>query len=281
MNVLQGYLNTLKHNGNIMNYTLQKLFFSAVIAVSLSISTLPSYAKDEADAKPQNSKIEKPKKEKAKKKSKKKDESKRSGQSKATENNAEKGNKKPKNRDENNNSEKGNKKPKNRGEDNNSEKGDKKPKNKGKDNKAKKGDTKPNNNNENTTKDSKKEDKKDKTEDTNTTTKNSNKQTAEKNTTQKRVPANTSKKQFKDIIVNINKADAKTFSHYLMGIGAVKAKAIVAYRNKNGKFKELKELLKIEGIGEKIFAGLKNNISLNKGEESAPKAGKSSATKAK
>jgi competence protein ComEA len=79
------------------------------------------------------------------------------------------------------------------------------------------------------------------------------------------------KKQYKDIIVNLNKADAKTFSHYLVGIGEKRAKAIIAYRKKNGKFKDIKELLKIEGIGDKIFDGLKKNISLTKGETSVLK----------
>jgi competence protein ComEA len=82
---------------------------------------------------------------------------------------------------------------------------------------------------------------------------------------------NQSKKQYKNTIVNINKADAKTFSHYLMGIGDKRAKAIVAYRSKQGKFKAVNDLLKIEGIGEKIFAGLKKNVSLTKGETTAPK----------
>lgn len=237
-----------------MTYNLQKLFFTVAIAVSFSISTLPSYAKDDADTKPKTSKVEKkPKKEK---------EAKSRSSKKNTEADNKRSNKSGKNSNDKTT------KDTSKGSRSNTENTAKDSKKKGAEEKAGEKSTNKGNT-ETSTKD---------------TDKNSGKtlKTTEQSNVKKRTPANnTAKKQFKNIIVNINKADAKTFSHYLMGIGPVKAKAIIAYRSKNGKFKDIKELLKIEGIGEKVFAGLNKNISLSKGEESAPKAGQSSTKKAK
>lgn len=51
--------------------------------------------------------------------------------------------------------------------------------------------------------------------------------------------------------VDINTADALTLATELNGVGAAKAEAIVAYREANGPFKRLEELVKVKGIGEK------------------------------
>jgi len=77
-------------------------------------------------------------------------------------------------------------------------------------------------------------------------------------------------KQFKNITVNINKADASTLAHYLVGIGETRAKDIVKYRKKNGKFKSTEDLMNVPGIGDAIFAGLKKNTSTSRGESSTP-----------
>ena len=53
--------------------------------------------------------------------------------------------------------------------------------------------------------------------------------------------------------VDINTADAKTLATALIGIGAAKAEAIVAYREANGPFKRLDELLKVKGVGAKTL----------------------------
>ncbi len=59
--------------------------------------------------------------------------------------------------------------------------------------------------------------------------------------------------------VNINIADASTLET-LKGIGAKKAELIVAYRQEHGSFKNLNDLTKVKGIGEKSLARLlKNN----------------------
>lgn len=49
--------------------------------------------------------------------------------------------------------------------------------------------------------------------------------------------------------VNINEADAKTLSSVLSGVGLSRAKAIVLYRQKNGKFYSASELTSVKGIG--------------------------------
>lgn len=54
--------------------------------------------------------------------------------------------------------------------------------------------------------------------------------------------------------VNVNTADARLLAESLDGIGEVKAKQIVAYRNdKKVTFKSLHDLGKVKGIGEKTL----------------------------
>ncbi|RDS85497.1 ComEA family DNA-binding protein [Dyella psychrodurans] len=49
--------------------------------------------------------------------------------------------------------------------------------------------------------------------------------------------------------VNINTADAATIANALDGIGLAKAKAIVAYRDEHGPFKNVDDLSQVKGIG--------------------------------
>ena len=48
----------------------------------------------------------------------------------------------------------------------------------------------------------------------------------------------------------------------LEGIGESKAKAIIEYREKNGLFKTIEDLLNVSGIGEGLFAKIKENITV-------------------
>ena len=64
--------------------------------------------------------------------------------------------------------------------------------------------------------------------------------------------------------VDINKADAKTISQSLNGIGIKKAEAIIKYRKKNGPFKSLKELINVKGIGDKTVKKNKKDIQFSK-----------------
>ncbi len=53
--------------------------------------------------------------------------------------------------------------------------------------------------------------------------------------------------------VNLNAADAETLSRDLFGIGAAKANAIIAYRESNGPFMAVDELLEVKGIGKALL----------------------------
>jgi competence protein ComEA len=62
-------------------------------------------------------------------------------------------------------------------------------------------------------------------------------------------------------IVNLNTASA-TDLESLPGIGAKTAARIVEYRQKNGPFKKVEELMNVQGIGEKNFLKLKPQLSI-------------------
>jgi competence protein ComEA len=66
--------------------------------------------------------------------------------------------------------------------------------------------------------------------------------------------------------ININTASADQLEG-LPGIGAKTATRIVEYRQKNGAFKKVEDLMNIRGIGEKNFLRLKPFITVG-----APKA---------
>ena len=61
--------------------------------------------------------------------------------------------------------------------------------------------------------------------------------------------------------VNINTASAAELDA-LPGIGAKTAALIVDYRQKNGPFKKVEELMNIRGIGEKNFLKLKPQLTI-------------------
>ena len=65
--------------------------------------------------------------------------------------------------------------------------------------------------------------------------------------------------------VNVNTADAPTIAKELDGIGPAKAAAIVEYRQKNGPFRAPEDLLKVDGIGQKMLDQNKGNIRVDRG----------------
>ena len=69
-------------------------------------------------------------------------------------------------------------------------------------------------------------------------------------------------------IVNINTASASDLEA-LPGIGAKTAARIVEYRQKNGPFKKIEELMNVRGVGEKNFLKLKPQITIALKPESA------------
>ena len=62
-------------------------------------------------------------------------------------------------------------------------------------------------------------------------------------------------------VVNINTATAADFEA-LPGIGAKTAARIVEYRQKNGPFKKVEELMNVRGLGEKNFLKLKAQLTI-------------------
>lgn len=61
--------------------------------------------------------------------------------------------------------------------------------------------------------------------------------------------------------ISINNATVEDFQS-LPGIGSKKAQDIIDYRNQNGPFQAIEDLLKIPGIGDNLFAQIKENITL-------------------
>lgn len=62
--------------------------------------------------------------------------------------------------------------------------------------------------------------------------------------------------------ININTASSDELDK-LPGIGPARAADIIAYRESNGGFKSIDELINIKGIGEKSFEELKNLITVD------------------
>lgn len=61
--------------------------------------------------------------------------------------------------------------------------------------------------------------------------------------------------------VNINTASSAELES-LPGVGPKLAQRIIDYREKNGGFKKLEDLMNVQGIGEKNFLKLKSHLAL-------------------
>ncbi len=61
--------------------------------------------------------------------------------------------------------------------------------------------------------------------------------------------------------VNINTASKEELTS-LNGIGDAKARDIINYREKNGNFKSIEDIKNVPGIGEAIYASIKENITV-------------------
>lgn len=62
-------------------------------------------------------------------------------------------------------------------------------------------------------------------------------------------------------LININTADAVTLEK-LKGIGPAMAQRIIDYRQDNGYFQSIEDLLKVKGIGKAKFAKLKDQVTV-------------------
>lgn len=65
-----------------------------------------------------------------------------------------------------------------------------------------------------------------------------------------------------DGLVNINTADESVLSS-IDGIGAGKAAAIVKYRQENGNFQSIQDIMKVSGIKEGTYEKIKDKITVN------------------
>jgi competence protein ComEA len=72
--------------------------------------------------------------------------------------------------------------------------------------------------------------------------------------------SSSSKKSYSGI-VNINRGTKAEFDS-LTGIGPVIASRIISYRNQNGPFMSIEDLLKVSGIGVKTLARIKPRLTL-------------------
>ncbi len=70
-------------------------------------------------------------------------------------------------------------------------------------------------------------------------------------------------------LVNLNSATADELES-LPGIGAQTAARIVDYRQKNGGFKKIEDLMNVKGIGEKGFLKLKPLVTVASGRAERP-----------
>lgn len=61
--------------------------------------------------------------------------------------------------------------------------------------------------------------------------------------------------------ININTASKEQLT-VLSGIGESKAEAIITYRQENGPFSSIEEIMNVSGIGEKTFENIKSLISV-------------------
>src|SRR5262245_60281404 len=78
---------------------------------------------------------------------------------------------------------------------------------------------------------------------------------------QSKGPARAAAKPSTTAVVNINTASAAEIEA-LPGIGPKTAARIVEYRQKNGPFKKVEELMNVRGIGEKNFLKLKPQLAV-------------------
>ena len=64
-----------------------------------------------------------------------------------------------------------------------------------------------------------------------------------------------------DGLININKADLEELQE-LDGIGEALAENIIAYRENNGKFKNIEDIKNVSGIGDSKYEKIKDNIKI-------------------
>ena len=87
-----------------------------------------------------------------------------------------------------------------------------------------------------------------------------------------KAPARSAKLAPSSLVVNVNTASAAEFEA-LPGIGPKLAARIIDYRQKNGPFKKIEDLMNVQGLGEKNFLKLKPQLTLG-GAKAAAQPGR-------
>ena len=77
------------------------------------------------------------------------------------------------------------------------------------------------------------------------------------------IPAPSTSTEMTQASINLNTADAPTLQRELSGIGLGKAQAIVAFREANGAFTSVDELLEVKGIGKALLDRNRERLSIN------------------
>jgi competence protein ComEA len=67
-----------------------------------------------------------------------------------------------------------------------------------------------------------------------------------------------------ELSVDLNHATKQELAE-LPGIGDTVAERVIAYREENGDFQKIEEIMNVKGIGEKTFLKLKDNLTVKKG----------------
>lgn len=68
--------------------------------------------------------------------------------------------------------------------------------------------------------------------------------------------------------VDVNTATAEQLADVLVGVGTSKAEAIIAYREENGPFRQIDELINVRGIGMATVDNNRERIRLGMGDDS-------------
>ena len=72
-------------------------------------------------------------------------------------------------------------------------------------------------------------------------------------------------------VVNLNTATAEQLDS-LPGVGPKVAARIIEYRQKNGPFKKIEDLMNVRGIGEKNFLKIRNRLTVGAAKPANPTA---------